>query len=273
MRVFECDGLKFHYRDEGAGLPFVFQHGLGGDVNQPFGLYRPPSGVRLIAIDARGHGETRPLGDANKLTIATLADDLIGLLDHLEIKQAVGGGISLGGAIGVNLALRFPDRILGLVLVRPAWIDRPLPENVALYSTIARLIRESGPDQGLAYFRTTPEYQAIEHESPDCARSLIGQFEHPRAVECLARLERLAADSPCSDRKEYDNLKLPTLILGNHQDPIHPWPLAQSLSEIIPGAVLREITPKSAGLDRHTSDVQRAIDDFLTDRFSGSRAF
>ena len=130
---FARDGLRFHFRDEGHGLPFVFQHGLGGDVNQPFGLYRPPAGVRLIAFDVRGHGETRPLGDIDKLTIATLADDLIGLIDHLGIEQAVVGGISLGAAVAVNVAIRYPGRVLGLVLVRPAWIDRPLPENVALY--------------------------------------------------------------------------------------------------------------------------------------------
>ena len=77
----------------------------------------------------------------------------------------------------------------------------------------------------------------MERESPDCARSLVGQFEHPRAVECVARLERLAADTPCPIAPCYGNLKVPTLILGNRQDPIHPWPLAHSLSELIPGAL------------------------------------
>ena len=70
--------------------------------------------------------------NVDKLTIATLADDLIGLLDHLGIEQAVIGGISLGAAVAVNVALRYPERVLGLVLSRPAWIDGPLPENVAL---------------------------------------------------------------------------------------------------------------------------------------------
>ena len=78
-----------------------------------------------------------------------------------------------------------PDRVLGLVLVRPAWIDRPLPENVALYAAIARLDAGAGPTEGLARFRATPEFEAMERESPDCARSLIGQFEQPRAAECV----------------------------------------------------------------------------------------
>ena len=271
MPVFERDGLQFHVRDEGHGLPFVFQHGLGGDVNQPFGLYRPPPGSRLIAFDVRGHGETRPLGDVAKLTIATLADDLIGLIDHLGLEKAVVGGISLGAAVAVNVALRYPDRALGLVLVRPAWIDRPLPENVALYTTIARLIREPGPVEGLAQFRSSPAFLAMERGSPDCARSIVGQFENPRAQECAARLERLIADTPCLDRVTYGNLKLPTVILGNRQDPIHPWPLASSLSDLIPGALLREVAPKSVSLDRHAADVQQAIDDFLTHHFPSSR--
>ena len=78
MPFFEHDGLRFHYRESGHGPPLVFQHGLGGDVSQPFGLYRPKPGIRLIGFDMRGHGETRPLGDLDKLTIPSMAEDLIG---------------------------------------------------------------------------------------------------------------------------------------------------------------------------------------------------
>ena len=81
----------------------------------------------------------------------------------------------------------FPSGCGGLVLVRPAWIDRPLPENVSLYATIARLIRDLGPKDGLEHFRKTAVFQAMDRESPDCARSLIGQFEQPRAEECVAQ--------------------------------------------------------------------------------------
>ena len=94
MPTFDHDGLTFHYRDQGHGLPFVFQHGLGGDVAQPFGLYSPPTGVRLIAFDARAHGETRPVGDPKKISLAEFADDLVALLDHLGVDpfhQQLGG--------------------------------------------------------------------------------------------------------------------------------------------------------------------------------------
>src|SRR5438105_2035578 len=144
MAFFPHDGLSFHYLDTGSGTPFFFQHGLGGDVNQPFGLFRPPAGIRLLGFDVRGHGETRPLGSPEKVGIASSADDLLALMYHLEFARAIVGGISMGAAIALNFSVRYPDRVLGLVLSRPAWLDRPYPENVAIFSLIGRLIREYG---------------------------------------------------------------------------------------------------------------------------------
>ena len=102
MPIFYHDGLQFHYRETGRGIPFVFQHGLGADVNQPFGLFRPPSGFRLVTFDCRAHGQTVPLGDERKINIAVFADDLAALLDHLSIPSAVVGGISMGAAVALN---------------------------------------------------------------------------------------------------------------------------------------------------------------------------
>ena len=116
-------------------------------------------------------------------------------------------------------------------------------------------------------FRSSPEFSAVERESPDCARSLLGQFEHPRAAECVDRLERLAADAICLDRTLYGHLKVPVLILGNRQDPIHPWPVAKLLAELIPYAELREVTAKSVSLDQHAADVKQMINHFLERHF------
>jgi len=263
MAEFARDGITFHYRDAGEGLPFVFQHGLGGDVSQPLGLYRPAAGIRLITFDMRAHGQTDPLGDVAKLRMATLAGDLVALLDHLEIDTAVVGGISLGSAVAVNVALQFPARVRGLVLSRPAWLEGPVPENVRNYGLIARLIRELGVRKGREQFQSMAEFQAMERDSPDCAQSLVGQFEQPRAEEFAARLERLAADTPVRSGDDYGTIRAPTLILGNRQDPIHPWSYAETLAQLIPGAELRELTPKSVSTVAHAADVQRALDGFL----------
>ncbi len=267
MPSFERDGIRFHYRDEGRGLPFVFQHGLGGEISQPFGLYRPASGIRMVAFDMRGHGGTRPAGELEKLTIASLADDLVALLDHLAIPRAVVGGISLGAAVAVSATVRFAERVCGLVLVRPAWIDRPLDENVNRYKMIAHLIRDLGPTAGLEHFWNSASYHSMHDESPDCAKSLLGQFEEPRALECVARLERLASDTLCTDRGDYRRIDVPTLIVGNRQDPIHPWNFAETLAQLIRGAELCQVTPKSVSRDQHAADVQKVLDSYFSRRF------
>jgi pimeloyl-ACP methyl ester carboxylesterase len=264
MPYFERGAIGFYYHDTGSDLPFVFQHGLGGDLSQPTGIYRPVSGVRLISCDMRGHGQTRPLGAPENLTIAVLADDLVALLDHLRVERAVVGGISLGSAIAVNTALRYPNRVVALVLSRPAWIEKPLASNVRIYTTIAHFIRTLGAIEGLRQYRESADLREIKRVSPDCAQSLIRQFEEPRAEECVARLERLPSDTPCTARAQYESIRVPALVLGNRQDPIHPWELAGTLARLLPRAVLREITPKSVSLESHAADVQEALNEFLT---------
>ena len=267
MPIFPRDGITFHYRESGRGIPFLFQHGLGGDVGQPFGLVDPPPGFRLIAMDFRGHGETRPTGDEGKLGIAAFADDLAALLDHLGLPRAVVGGISLGAAVALNFTLRFPRRVLGLILSRPAWLDEPFPGNTRVYPEIARLIRAHGARQGLELFEGSPEYRAVLEASPDAARSLAGQFTSPRAEDAVARLERIPRDCPCRHRDEWHAIRVPTLVLANRQDPIHPFAYGAALAAAIPGATFAELTPKSAGVEGHAADVRRAIAAFLRVHF------
>ncbi len=267
MPFFDRDGVRFHYRDQGGGVPFVFQHGLGSDIALTHALFTPPPGARLIGFDARGHGETRPLGDPKHIAIASYADDLAALLDLLGLPAAVVGGVSMGAAIALSFVLRHPGRVLGLVLSRPAWLDRPLPENLRVFPHIALYLLRHGPREGLARFRETPEYQDLVREAPDCAEMVVANFEHPRAEECIARLERLPHDAPCHDRAEWRSIRVPTLVLANRQDPVHPWHLAETLTQSIPGAVLREITPKSVSLARHAADFQGIVEEYLARHF------
>jgi pimeloyl-ACP methyl ester carboxylesterase len=268
MPLFSRDGLQFHYREAGAGVPFVFQHGLGGDTEQTFGLFRPPAGFRLLTLDCRGHGETRPLGDRAKIGIAAFADDLLAWLDHLHIDRAVVGGISMGAAVALNFALRYPARLLGLVLSRPAWLHRPRPENVRLFGHVARLIREHGPAKGRELFQQSEDYRELSHDSPDNAAGLLAQFDHPRAAETVVKLERIPNDTPNRDAAELRSIAAPTLVLANRQDVIHPFAYGEALAQDIPGAEFHELTPKSVSKERHGEDVQRFVGDFLVRHFS-----
>jgi pimeloyl-ACP methyl ester carboxylesterase len=267
MPFFKHDGIQFHYRDEGAGVPFFFQHGLGADLMQPFSLCQPPPGIRLIGFDARAHGQTKPVGPAEKIGLASFADDLRALMDHLRIPHAIVGGISMGAAITMNFTLRNPSRVLGLVQSRPAWLDAPNPWNVTMFSLISQLVREHGREKGKAMFLESPEYAETFAKWPDVANSLASQFDSPIVEETAIKFERIIRDAPCRDRAEWKNIKVPTLILANRFDPIHPYEYAVEMQQIIPGAVFREITAKGISLEQHNSDVQHSLNGFLHRRF------
>ncbi|MFN8007284.1 MAG: alpha/beta hydrolase [Terriglobia bacterium] len=263
MPLFKHDGLEFYYQENGEGIPFIFQHGLGGDVSQPFGLFSPPSGIRLLAFDCRAHGQTRPLGNIERIHLSIFADDLGVFMDHLGINSAVIGGTSMGAAITLNFTLRFPDRVLGLVQSRAAWLDSPNEQNARVFAEMARLIRQMGPEAGLEQFKLSENYLEIERQSMESAKSLEGQFAHPRAAETVVKLEQIPLDAPCSSRQEWKKIRVPTLILANHQDPIHPFEFGKVLAESIPGAEFRELTSKAVDVKRHGEDVQKFLNEFF----------
>ena len=271
MPTFIHDELHFHYRDEGSGLPFFFQHGLGADLMQPFSLCQRPRGIRLISFDARAHGQTTPVGPEDRISLTTFADDLRALMDHLQIRDAIVGGISMGAAITLNFTLRHPDRVVGLVQSRPAWLDSPNPWNVKMFSLIARLVREHGRFAGKTLFLDSQEYKEMLAKWPDVANSLAGQFDNPLVDETAFKFERIIHDSPCQDRREWTSIKVPTLVLGNRFDPVHPYEYAEELARLIPGAEFRGVTAKSVSLDQHNADVRSSLSEFLDRRFGSPR--
>jgi len=269
--TFVHDGIEFHYQESypelvegaGSGRPFIFQHGLGGDVTQPFGLFRPPAGIRLLAMDVRAHGRTRPLGDPAKLGFRTFGEDLRAWMDYFGIARAVLGGISMGAALALHFTLRWPERVAGLVLSRPAWLEGPCPWNVRMFTRIAGLIRQHGAAGGLEQFHQTPEYLEALRLWPDVARSLSLQFQQPGIEETCVKLERVITDLPHPDRRAWSAVSVPTLVLANRLDPIHPFEYGEELARAIPKAVFREITSKSVSVEQHGADVQRNLETFL----------
>jgi pimeloyl-ACP methyl ester carboxylesterase len=272
MASFQRDGIDFHYLDVGRGTPFVFQHGIGGDARQPAGLFRPPQGIRLLCLDARAHGLSQPLGDLSALTFDVFGDDLVAWLDHLGLERAIIGGVSMGAGVALNVAVRYPQRVAGLVLSRPAWLDGPMrPENVARYATIARLLRAVGDaadhEQALRYalaeFEASHDYRKLLLSSPDTAQSLRGQLTNERAVDAVTRLERLPADRPLADLRAVAAIRVRALVLAHRRDPIHRFAFGEALAGAIPGARLVELTPKSIARERHAAEVQGCLEAFL----------
>ncbi len=125
---YEWDGARQGFQDTGAGMTVVFLHPtpLDGQYWRP--LIEDLGGVRAIVPDLRGHGSSElgrnlPVGgfalvpDAPVLTIAQLAGDVLALLDHLDVTEAVFAGCSIGGYVLLELWRRAPERMRGLVFV------------------------------------------------------------------------------------------------------------------------------------------------------------
>ncbi len=111
-----CNGANHYYEQAGEGAPLVFVHGAFGDTR----LWEPQwahfsAGYRVLRYDLRGHGRTGA-SDLARYSMETYADDLAGLLDAVGIDTAVICGLSWGGGIAQVFAVRYPDRLKGLVL-------------------------------------------------------------------------------------------------------------------------------------------------------------
>ncbi len=110
-------GRRLSYREAGTGRPVVLVHAfpLNADMWAPQ-LAVVPEGVRLIAPDLRGFGESEAEPDRLPRSIDEHAADLEGLLDCLGIERAVVGGLSMGGYVTFAFYRRAPARVSAVVL-------------------------------------------------------------------------------------------------------------------------------------------------------------
>jgi len=272
MPVFTRGTTTFNYTSIGSGLPFVFLHGIGGGVRQPGKVLEPSPGVRLISFDARAHGATVWSGDPAELSFDTFGDDLIGLLNHLGVPRAVVGGISMGAGVALNAAVRYPERMAGLAFARPAWLDRPMPGNIiALFDLLSSVLRElnfsvttaEGLDWAWRSLERNSTFARVARRYPHTAWSLRGQLTAQRAIDGVARLERVPRDRPVADLSEGTAIRVPTLVLAHREDPIHRIACGRRLAERIADARLVEVTPRSIDRKRHAIEVQHNIERFV----------
>jgi pimeloyl-ACP methyl ester carboxylesterase len=175
------------YQARGAAghstIPFIFQHGMGGDANQPLGYIGDAPPTPVICLNARGHSPSTDI-NAAAASFEVFADDVIALADHLGLVRFIMGGVSLGAGTALNLAVRYPDRVTALVLCRPAWLDRPQAEfNRNAYTEIADLLDRYPAEHAAKRYPRTRTYQTVRNSSPAAAASLLGQLTRPRAAQ------------------------------------------------------------------------------------------
>ena len=122
------NGIRLYWRLDGAaeGAPLVLLNAIGTDMTLWDGLVPLlQRRFRILRFDARGHGASdSPPGD---YSFEMLAHDVLAVMQAANLLRAAIAGVSLGGMIAMETALRFPQHVAALVLIcTSADIDRPL---------------------------------------------------------------------------------------------------------------------------------------------------
>lgn len=210
------------HRDPTAHRPVtVFIHGAGGThLDWPAELRRLPEANAIIP-DLPGHGRSPAPGLSS---IAAYADEMIALLDALHIQRAIIAGHSMGGAIAQTMALRYPDRVQGLILI----------------GTGAKLGVHADTLNGLLT------------EASKTITMLVNLYYGTGRTDSMKRrsMQRLADFNPAllhSDyaacnafdiREQVNQIKAPTLIVGGTDDRLVPYKRSEYLHEQIAGSQL-----------------------------------
>jgi pimeloyl-ACP methyl ester carboxylesterase len=256
------DGIKLALHESGLGRPMVFQHGLCGDADQPAGVFPPEAGYRCITLECRGHGGSDS-GPTSRLSIASFADDIAGMIAARDLGPVVIGGISMGAAIALRLAVTRPDLVRGLVLARPAWVTDAAPANMAPNALVGELLRYHPAEKARSLFEATSTVAELARVAPDNLASLRGFFARQPIATTAELLCQISADGPGVAEADLARIRVPTLVIGTAQDFVHPIDHAQRLAQLIPAARLAEITPKGTNPAAYQAEFRQTLATFL----------
>lgn len=220
MPMIETAHGTVYYADHRRGdvLPLLLIHGAAGThLDWSIQLRK----LNTVVPDLPGHGKSVMTG---RTTIEAYTDDIIALMDALNLSSAAIGGQSMGGGIALMLALSYPERVRGLVLigtgarltVSPTILDRILTEQASVGQMLKTLLWGKHTEQrirdlGYAQFMKTP------------AEVVYGDYLACHQFDVQHRLSEI---------------KAPALIFGATEDQMTPMKRSETLAEHLPNAEL-----------------------------------
>ena len=234
MERARINGVEIAYELRGAGDPIVMIHGAQGDQSMFNGMAADfASEYRVLTFDQRGSGLS---GKPDMpYSIAMLADDTAALMDHLGIARAHIIGVSMGGMIAQEFALRHPQKVRSLVLGcttpgGPNGIRLNVDATSGAYSTRPMTAEERG--KALAEAAFSKGYLA---QHPEIITSMI-EARRSRPIDTTAFPHRMKA---AVEHNTYDRLaeiRCPTLVITGKDDALISWENSRLLAERIKGA-------------------------------------
>jgi pimeloyl-ACP methyl ester carboxylesterase len=254
------DGRRIAYRVYGHGpRVVVLTHGLlmDGRMFQKLAPTLAARGYRVVTVDVLGHGFSDQPYDMANYSMAQFGRDVLAVLDHLGVEQAVVGGTSLGANTSLELAVAAPHRVRALVLEMPV-LERGLAGAAALFVPLALSLRVSHASMsvvaGLA--RRIPRSTFLLDLLVDFAR------RDPRAS--LAVLDGVTFGRVAPPAAERRRIHHPTLVIGHKSDPVHPFDDADVLTRELTRARLveaRSIVEWRVSPSRLDAELLRFLDE------------
>lgn len=236
MPEFDFNGHRISYAEHGAGeRPLVLIHGLlmNRRMFDRLGPEMAEVGNRVITIDLLGHGRSDRPPQMTHYSMTFFARQVEALLDHLELEQAVIGGTSLGANTVLETAYLAPKRVKGMMVEMPV-LDNALLAAAVIFTPIMLGLRFAAPLlRGVAALT-----RRIPRSNPllDIGLDWLRQDPEPSS----AVLEGLFLGSAAPHHDFRVQMDQPTLVIGHHADPLHPFSDSGMLAGELPNARLIE---------------------------------
>jgi esterase len=228
------NGVRLHHEEHGSGAPILCIHGGGSSAAMWADAIEELAKLgRVIAYDRRGCARSERPEPYERTTVAEQADDAAALLDALEATPAVVIGRSYGGAVAIDLALRYPDRVRALALLEGDALGLS-PTGLEWTRAIADRLREVAAQDG-----TDAVYEALIGEVlgegawdsfPDEARRVLTQ----NGPALLAELRYV--DEPMPGAAAFATIDKPTLLVAASDSPPEQRDMTEAMAGVLPNA-------------------------------------
>jgi pimeloyl-ACP methyl ester carboxylesterase len=250
----------------GQGPTLVLLHGLSATRRNVVqgSRHLTRRGFRLIAYDARGHGDSSPAPDPSAYEYRDLVGDLEAVIANFAIEQPVLVGSSMGAATATAWTLENRRRVQALVQITPAYTGRErdeIPEGA--WERLASALEERGVEGFVEVAQPEDIPKRWREAAREATRQRMERHRHPEAV---AQALRVVPRSRAFEGLEaLEDLEVPTLVVGSRDegDALHPLEVAEEYARRLPHAELAVEAEGESPLAWHGARLSRKIGDFL----------
>jgi pimeloyl-ACP methyl ester carboxylesterase len=240
-------GISIEYDDIGNGVPLLLIHAFPLDRAiwhaQIAGLQQQ---YRVIAPDLRGFGQSSDT-DGEAVSMDQYAEDIKALLDSINVRQAVVGGISMGGYIALAFAAQYPDRVKGLILAN----TRAVPDTEdgkQARLTNAERVRDNGTAFLVDAMASKMLGPSAKAEATYIVRSIMTRQRKPGVRSALLGMAARPDRTPL-----LRFITAPTVIITGSADALIPPGDSEAMHDLIPNSTL--VNVPDAG---HLSNLDKA---------------